>query len=364
VEPRVAEKVLFYLTEEFGNAGSRTHSSGLRAKKAVSEARAHVAAVVGSDPSEVVFTSGATESNNLALLGLSEALRESGRTHILSTAIEHKAVLEPLEVLAENGFDVELLSPGSAGRISVDELGARLRTDTGLVTVMQVNNETGVRQPTQEIAERLADHEAFFHVDAAQGFGKVDGLEHERVDLISVSGHKVYGPKGIGALIARRRRLNRPPLRPLMVGGGQERGLRPGTLPVPLIVGLGEAAAIARRDRLARIARVEAVRHQILGCFSELSFDINGATEHLVPWTLNVALDGVDAEAAIVALKDVVELSNGAACTSSSYTTSHVLAAMGADVDRARSSLRLSWCHMTPDVPVREVRSALALLAP
>lgn len=359
VEPDVATVVLRFLKEDFGNAGSRTHEFGQRANRAVAQARRAVAAVVDCDPSEVLFTSGATESNNLAILGLAEALRSQGRQHIVSTEVEHKAVLEPLERMADIGFEVTLLPPEPDGRISAGAIADALRPDTGLVSVMHVNNETGVINDVAAVAAVLIDHEALFHVDAAQGFGKADGLDCRRIDLMSVSGHKVFGPKGVGALVARRRECGRPPLRALMVGGGQERGLRPGTLPVHLIAGLGEAAKLAMSDRERRERRCREIRDALLRCFDGIPYTIHGDPEYSLISTLNISLHGVDAEAAIVCLKHVVAVSNGAACTSSSYTTSHVLRAMGVPDSRARESLRWSWCHMTPRPPVEGILNAL-----
>ena len=243
MEPAVRDALVRWLTNEVGNAGSRTHEYGLRAKRAVQAAREQVAAVVDAKVDEVVFTSGATESNNIAILGLAPFGEDTGRRHIVSTAIEHKAVLEPLEELEGRGFEVTLVKPGPSGAVSAAAVRDTLRPDTLLVTVMHANNETGVLQPIAEIAELLAYHEAYLHVDAAQGYGKeLASLRAKRIDLISVSSHKIYGPVGIGALIARRRVFKKPPLVPLTLGGGQERGLRPGTLPVPLIIAFGVAA--------------------------------------------------------------------------------------------------------------------------
>ena len=248
VEPRVRDLVIQYMETEFGNAGSRTHEFGARAKQASQKARDQVAVLVGAKPDEVVFTSGATEANNLALLGLAEYGRREGRRHIISTAIEHKSVLEPLERLGRGGFDVTLIAPEPGGWVLPEKVASALRPDTLLVSAMHVNNETGVVQPLTEIALGLARHPAFLHVDAAQGCGKeLLALRDPRIDLISISGHKLYAPKGIGALVTRRRGFERIPLEPLMVGGGQERGLRPGTLPVHLAVGLG----LTLRDRWA-----------------------------------------------------------------------------------------------------------------
>lgn len=216
---------------------------------------------------------------------------------------------------------------------------------------MQVNNETGVRQPIAAIAERLGEHPAYLHVDAAQGFGKdLDGLRQPRIDLISVSGHKLYAPKGVGALVMRRRGYERAPLQPLLVGGGQERGLRPGTLPVALIAALGEAAALAVRDHQARLSRCRAVREQALQALMPFGPRLTGDQALVMDHVLNLAFPGLDSEALMVALKDLIAISNGSACTSSSYAPSHVLKAMGMRDEEANGCVRISWCHLTPDV--------------
>lgn len=360
IEPEVLEVMLRYLRDEYGNAGSRTHEFGLNAKRAVERSREHVAAVVAAQPEEVLFTSGATESNNLAILGLADTGHRTGRKHLISTAIEHKAVLEPLEHLASQGFELSVLPSGPSGRIDPNDLSAALRPDTLLVSVMHVNNETGVIQPIGEIVERLRDSEALLHIDAAQGFGKeLDALRLGRVDLISVSGHKIYGPKGIGALVARRRDGMRAPLRPLMFGGGQERGLRPGTLPVALIAGLGEAARIALRDHQVRREKCLTIQQALREALRTIDHAINGDEAWLVPSTLNVSVPGVNSEAAMVALKDLVSISNGSACTSSSYRPSHVLQAMGLPSTRCSGALRFSWCHMTNELTWEQVISRL-----
>ena len=249
MEPEVITVLRRFMEEEYGNSGSRTHQFGARAKKAVQTARSSVAEVVSCQPEEVVFTSGATESNNLALLGLEDFAQREGRQHIISTAIEHKAVLEPLAFLADRGFDVTFLRPNQGGWVDPDEIRDVLRPNTGIVSAMHVNNETGVIQPISEICDVMREHDAYLQVDAVQGFGKyIHELRDSRIDLISVSAHKVFGPKGVGALVARRRGFDRVPLRALQFGGGQERGIRPGTLPVPLVAGFGIAAELALRN--------------------------------------------------------------------------------------------------------------------
>lgn len=351
VDPGVEEEFLHFVREEFGNAGSRTHEYGTRAKQAVQRARDQVAAVVKCQREEVIFTSGATESNNLAILGLRAHGEKVGRKHIVATAIEHKAVLEPLEHLAANGFEVTLVQPDTDGAVTVAAIAGALRADTLLVSVMHVNNETGVIQPIADVAKVLAKHEAFFHVDAAQGFGKrIPELQDRRIDLISISGHKIYAPKGIGALITRRRGYERPPLTPLVFGGGQERGLRPGTLPVALIAALGKAAELAARDGEKRNKYCAAIKKEALAAFAKVGGVVTGDVAKSVPSTLNIAVPGLDSEAVMLALKEQVAISNGSACTSQNYTASHVLTAMGLSEDRVKGALRFSWCHLTPKV--------------
>ncbi|TLG01812.1 cysteine desulfurase DndA [Nocardia cyriacigeorgica] len=351
IEPRVRDEVTFYLDQEFGNAGSRTHEFGQRAKDRVGLAREQVASIVACTPDEVVFTSGATEADNLALLGLAPHGQKVGRRHIISSQIEHKAVLEPLDALRDQGFDITLLPPTQGGWVDPNEVKAALRPDTLLVSIMHVNNETGVIQPLDEIAAVLDAHDVYFHVDAAQGFGKeLDLLRSPRIDLISISGHKIYGPKGIGALIARRRGFRKPPLTPLMYGGGQERGIRPGTLPVALIAGLGTAAELASKEHKARTAANMRYRQAVLDTFLGLGGEINGDPARTVAHTLNISLPGLDSEAAMLALKGIVAISNGSACTSQRYEPSHVLSAMNLPDERVTGALRISWSHLTPDI--------------
>ena len=340
-----------YMEIEFGNSGSRTHEFGARAKQAIEKARDQVRAVVQVEREEVIFTSGATESNNLSILGLAAGSAAADKKHIVSTTIEHKAVLEPLEVLATRGFEVTLVPVGPGGRVAADEVLAAVRDDTLLVSVMQANNETGVLQPLDEIAQGLAKNEAYFHVDAAQAFGKeLETLRNSRIDLISISAHKIFGPKGIGALIARRRGYQKAPLQPLMYGGGQERSLRPGTLPVPLIAGLGLAAELANKTHSKRRSVCESIRKSAMEELSDLFPIFNGDEKFVLPHVLNISIPGVDAEAAMVALKGIAAVSNGSACTAHSYTPSHVLEAMGLDEEAIQQALRISWCHMTSDV--------------
>lgn len=354
---------MHYLTVEFGNEGSRTHEYGTRAKQAVQRARDQVAAVVDAKREEVIFTSGATESNNLAIFGLRDAAREAGRLHCITSAIEHKAVLEPFAILEREGFTITRLPVSPSGFVEPLAVAEALRPDTFLVSLMQANNETGILQPLTEIAEALSGHDAYFHTDAAQGFGKdLESLRNPRIDLISVSGHKIFAPKGIGALIARRRGFDRVPLSSLMFGGGQERGLRPGTLPVALIAALGEAAAAAVRDHSTRLNHCATIRAEALAAFEPLSPRFSGNLKHVMPHVMNVAFGGLDSEALIVALKDLIAISNGSACTSSSYTPSHVLKAMGMSDDEANGCIRISWCHLTPRLDWEAVAARIRTL--
>jgi len=363
MEPAVAELVREFFLQEYGNEGSRTHVYGATAKQAVQRAREQVAEVVGAKREEVIFTSGATESNNLAILGLAPHGRESGRKHIVSTRIEHKAVLEPIEHLEEQGFEVTWVGCDRSGAVSAEAVLEALREDTLLVSIMHVNNETGIRQPLGAICQGLKGHGAFLHVDAAQSFGKdLESLGNPRIDLISASGHKLYAPKGIGALLTRRRDYDRPPLRPLCYGGGQERGLRPGTLPVALIAGFGMACELAVKNADRRADQNRKFRTEMLEHFAELDPVFHGDQSLAVPHTINFSIPGVDSEALMVALKEWVAISNGSACTSSSYSASHVLTAMGLQENEIAEAVRMSWCHLTPMVDWERVVEAVRSL--
>lgn len=363
IEPEVAEFVRYFLEMEFGNSGSRSHEYGAKANRAVGVAREQVANVVGAAKDEVIFTSGATESDNLAILGLAEAGLKLGKRHIITTAIEHKAVLEPVEALGERGFDVTLLQPDTLGLVRPEAIRDALRDDTLLVSIMHVNNETGVIQPLAEIAETIGDHPAFFHTDAAQGFGKeLEGLRHPRIDMISISGHKIFAPKGVGALVMRRRAGELPPLSPLMFGGGQERGLRPGTIPVHLVAGLGLAAEIALRDHDVRMASCAKFKARLMQVMTDLGAKQVGDSERVIASSVSLSLDGVDSEAMMLVLKQLVAISNGSACTSDSYEPSHVLTAMGMTAEQAECVTRWSWCHMTEEPDWDQLISAIGML--
>lgn len=362
MESEVAEEVLRFMTGEFGNEGSR-HEHGSRARQAVQRSRGTIAALVGVNSDDVVFTSGATESNNLAILGLAEHGVATGKRHILSTQIEHKAVLEPLEALAKRGFEIELLPPNAGGWVEPETVRAALRDDTLLVSVMHSNNETGILQPITEIAECLKNHGAFFHTDAAQTFGKAAAiLRNERIDLISASAHKFFGPKGIGALIVRKRGFDRIPIKPLAFGGGQERGLRPGTLPVPLIVGMGKAAEMSIRDCESRQQICASIRRDALSFVQQIGGNIHGDLSRCQSHIISFSVPGLDSEALLLTLKDLISFSNGSACTSARYQHSHVSIAMGLSSEAASGVVRLSWCHMTPRIPWTEAAARVKTL--
>ena len=352
MDPRVAELVLHMMTSEYGNAGSRTHIYGAEALREVGRARERISCCIASTPDEVIFTSGATEANNLAILGLEAHGAAVGRRHIVATAIEHKAVLEPLDHLRLRGFDVTLVRPARNGRVDPEEVAAVLRPDTLLVSIMHGNNETGAIQPIREVAALLAGDDVFLHVDAAQTFGReTEALKDRRIDLISLSGHKIFGPKGVGALIVRRRGGRRVPLSPLMFGGGQERGLRPGTLPTPLVAGFGLAAELAEKEAADRRRRCLVMRHEALAALSALDPVIHAESGPVLPHILSFAVRGIDSEAIMVVAKDLVAISNGSACTSSRYAPSHVLTAMGLEQEVVQGTVRLSWSHLASSIP-------------
>jgi cysteine desulfurase len=354
-DPRAVRAMLPYVSEEFGNAASRTHAYGWAAEEAVETARAQVAALVGADAREVVFTSGATEANNLALFGaLRAARRGSGvpRDHVIAARSEHLSVLDPLKALEREGFRVTLLPVDSHGLVAPEQLRAELTPATALVSIMHANNEIGVLQPIAELAAQCAQQGVAFHCDAAQSAGSL-ALDMTRlgVDCLSLSAHKLYGPKGIGALVVRR--AGRAKLEPILYGGGHERGLRSGTLPVPLCVGFGAAAEIARAERGADALRLAALRDRLWTRLRESlpELRLNGAPSPRLPGNLNVSFLGVEGEALLAALPELA-LSSGSACSSAKREPSHVLRALGADEARALSALRFGIGRGTSEAEI------------
>jgi len=357
VDPRVAEKMIPYLVEKFGNPASRSHAFGWEADEAVENARAEVAKLVNADAKEIVWTSGATESNNLAIKGAANFYAGKGK-HIITVKTEHKAVLDTFRELERQGFEATYLDVQDNGLIDLDAFQAALRPDTILVSVMFVNNEIGVVQPIAEIGEICRSKGIIFHVDAAQATGKVDiDLEKLKVDLMSFSAHKTYGPKGIGALYVRRKPRVR--LEAQMHGGGHERGFRSGTLPVHQIVGMGEAFRIAREEMAEENARIGKLRDKLLKGLQDIEATyVNGDLEHRVPHNLNMSFAYVEGESMIMAIKDLA-VSSGSACTSASLEPSYVLRALGRDDELAHSSIRFSIGRFTTE---EEIDYAIKLL--
>ena len=363
VVPDVLSVATHFMSDQYGNAASGAHGFGQRARAAVEKARHQVARVVAANRSEVIFTSGATESNNLAILGLVAHGIETSRRHIITTQIEHQSVLQPIENLRQAGFEITYLPVDSGGQVSSDDLASALRKDTILVSVMQINNETGVQQPLERIIEALNHHQAYLHVDAAQGFGKVmHPLQSKRIDLISVSGHKIYAPSGVGALIARRRNKIRPPLQPQMIGGGQEFGLRSGTLPVHLIAALGKASDLALIDYVKRGETCRAFKGRVLAALSPFDICLHGDQVHVVDHMVNLSINNIDAAVLIDALSEWVAISDGAACSTASQTCSHVLGAMALNEAQINGAVRLSWSHLTPEPKWRKIADIIKAL--
>ena len=352
-DPRVAQKMIPYITEHFGNPASRSHPYGWEAEEAVEEARAQVAALVNADPREIVFTSGATESNNLALKGIAEFYQDRGK-HIITVKTEHKAILDTARELERKGFEVTYLDVLENGLIDLDALKAAIRPDTILVSVMMVNNEIGVIQDVEAIGELCRDKGVFFHVDAAQATGKVAiDLQKLKVDLMSFSAHKTYGPKGIGALYVRRKPRVR--LEAQMHGGGHERGMRSGTLATHQIVGMGEAFRIAKEEMDEESARIKALRDRLWAGLSTMEeVHINGDMTQRVPHNLNVSFNFVEGESLMMAIKDVA-VSSGSACTSASLEPSYVLRALGRSDELAHSSIRFSVGRFTTEAEIDAV---------
>ena len=357
VDPRVAEKMIPYLTEKFGNPASRSHAFGWEADAAVELAREQVAALVNADPKEIVWTSGATESNNLAIKGAAHFYQGKGK-HIITMHIEHKAVLDTVRELEREGFSATFLDPEPNGLLDLDKFKAALRPDTVLVSIMLVNNEIGVIQDIASIGEICREKGILFHVDAAQATGKVAiDLQQLKVDMMSFSAHKTYGPKGIGALYVRRKPRVR--IEAQMHGGGHERGMRSGTLPTHQIVGMGEAFRIAKEEMAQENERIRMLRDRLLkGLMAMEEVHINGDMEHRVPHNLNLSFNFVEGESLMMAVKDVA-VSSGSACTSASLEPSYVLRALGRSDELAHSSIRFSIGRFTT---IEEVDYVIELL--
>jgi cysteine desulfurase len=352
VDPRVVDAMLPYFTQHFGNPASRNHSFGWEAEEAVETARKQVADLIGANAKEIIFTSGATEANNLAIKGAAEMYREKGN-HIITCVTEHKAVIDTCKKLEKQGARVTYLPVQKDGRISLDELQAAITDKTILITIMAANNEIGVLQPIAEIGAIAKAKGILFHTDAVQAVGKVPfDVNQNKVDLVSLSAHKLYGPKGVGALYVRRRNP-RVLLAEQISGGGHERGMRSGTLNVPGIVGLGAAAALAKAEMATEAARLSAMRDRLNKKFHDNLDEIyvNGSMEHRLPHNLNISFAYVEGESLLMGINDVA-VSSGSACTSASLEPSYVLKALGAGDDLAHSSIRFGLGRWTTDEEV------------
>lgn len=351
IDPRVLDHMLPYMTNMYGNPHSRTHQYGWESEKGVENAREQVARLINADPKEIIFTSGATESNNISVKGVARFYKEN-KKHVLTTTIEHKCVLDSCRALEDEGFSVTYLPVKKNGIIDLEEFEKSLRPDTGLVSIMYVNNEIGVIQPIKEIGEICRKRRIFFHTDAAQAVGKIPiDVNKEKIDLMSISGHKLYGPKGVGALYVRRKPRVR--LEPIQSGGGQERGMRSGTVPTNLCVGLGASAQISLEDMEFDTERISYLSKRLIDKItSELTHCvINGDPENRYPGCVNISFAFVEGESLLMALKSIA-LSSGSACTSASLEPSYVLRAIGAEEDLAHSSIRFGIGRFTTEAEI------------
>lgn len=346
IDERVLDVMIDVYKNVYGNADSRTHDFGNSARKVVEDARGQVAHLFGIDKGEVFFTSGSTESNNIAIRGLIKYAEESGKKHVITSSIEHKAVLETVKSLKEDGFDVDIIDPEEDGRVDAEKILALVRTDTLLVSLMHANNETGVIQPVKQIGSALSEKSILFHIDATQSCGKlVSELQNIKYNMLSLSAHKFSGPQGIGALILRKKRYKLPPVKAVTYGGQQEHGIRPGTIPVALVAGLGKACELAEQEYKVNMNRYKENKEAVLKLIqnSGLKYEINGNQNFCMPNTLSISFQGIESEALMLLSKQYCGISNGSACTSHDYSPSYVLTAMGLDEERITSTIRISW---------------------
>lgn len=350
IADEVINKMFEIYKHTIGNPDSRTHTYGENARAVVEDARKQVANLLSVDSTEIYFTSGATESNNIAIQGLSDYAQESGRNHIITTAIEHKAVLETVKQMSSKGFEVDIVFPDTSGRVKARDVLDRVKDNTLLVSVMHVNNETGIIQPVDEIGEALQKSEVLFHIDATQSCGKlVEEIKHLKYNMLSFSAHKMGGPQGVGVLVLRKLNGKRLPVRPILYGGQQENGIRPGTVPVALVVGCGEACALASKSYKQNSEHNRIIKEIIIKELekSKIDYKIIGDPNYCVDSTINVALQGVASEALMISTKSFCGVSNGSACTSKNYSPSYVLKAMGIPDDMIECAIRISWGHQS-----------------
>ena len=357
IDERVLDCMIDVYKHTIGNADSRTHDFGENARQVVENARNQVAHILGVKKDEVFFTSGATESNNIAIQGLKEYGEKNHKMHIVTTSIEHKAVLESAKAMEKLGFEVQFLDPDIDGKISVESVLDAVRDDTLLVSVMHVNNETGIIQPIKEIGDLLSERNVLFHVDATQSFGKlVKELQEVKYNMLSMSAHKIGGPQGIGALILRKQRYKLPPVKAIMYGGQQEHGIRPGTTPVALVAGLGKACELAEleyADDQNKCSEIKRMLNEELEQ-SRLKYRFNGDQKYCISSTMNLCIEGVASEALMLSSKNYCGVSNGSACNSKSYKPSYVLTAMGIPTEQIENSIRISWGAQESISDIRE----------
>lgn len=345
VDNRVLERMIEIYRSHYGNADSRTHIYGTEAKEIVSTSRKTIANILNVDPTDVIFTSGSTESNNIATLGLLEYAIESGRNHFITTTIEHKSIIEAMRYLENHGCVVDFVAPDESGRINPNQITDLVTDKTLLVSLMHVNSETGIIQPIKEVGEALSNTPTYFHIDATQGFGKLnEELRNTKYDMLSVTAHKIGGPQGIGAIVLKRdKSYKRPPVKPLMYGGQQERGFRPGTTPVALVAGFATASQLCDSESEKSLNSCAEIKKKFFESIDGLNYSVNGDPKYCLPSTINISFHGVDAEGIFLAMKENYAFSNGSACNSGSHSPSYVLTSMGLDETRISEAVRISW---------------------
>lgn len=366
IDERVLAVMVDVYSNSYGNADSRTHNHGEQARTIVENARKQVASLLGINSSEVFFTSGSTESNNIAIQGLEEYALKTNKKHIITSAIEHKSILETVNMMKKKGFEIDILKPDLSGRINAQEILDRVREDTLLVSIMHVNNETGIIQPVNELGVELEKRDVLFHIDATQSCGKlVDQIRNLKYNMLSFSAHKLKGPQGVGVLVLKKKRYKLPPVKNIMYGGQQEHGIRPGTIPVALVAGCGKACEIAENEykKNSQICKsLKGILEELLND-SGIDYHYNGNQDYCIYSSANICFKGVMSEALMLSSKQYCSVSNGSACTSKSYSPSYVLKAMGIPVEDIENSIRISWESETNENEFRDNVSKMIEIA-
>lgn len=357
IDERVLAVMVDVYLNSYGNADSRTHNHGEQARIIVENARKQVASLLEINSSEVFFTSGSTESNNITIQGLEEYALKTNKKHIITSAIEHKSILETVNMMKKKGFDVDIVNPDLSGQINVQEILDKVRDDTLLVSVMHVNNETGIIQPVDRLGTELEKRNILFHVDATQSCGRlVDEIKNLKYNMLSFSAHKLRGPQGVGVLILKKKKYKLPPVKNIMYGGQQEGGIRPGTIPVALVAGCGKACEIAEkeyRENSQKCKSLKVILEELLKK-SNVNYHYNGAQQYCIDSSVNICFKGVMSEALMLSSKQYCSVSNGSACTSKSYSPSYVLEAMGIPTEDIENSIRISWGPETNEIEFRD----------